>query len=238
MKCPDCGSILTELSIQEHVLHRCFKCGGFWVDSGTANMIKSEDLVQWRRIGSLSPMFSSGGKGLCPADNSKLERFVGYEMPPNLPVKRCDRCGKWWFPADTLFNYKPAAQASIDALKRWGLTPLVRSYLLPAVTVIMMAVGTAVGVNLVHLRQQAQIAASIGLTRFSANYTGLGAEMILFKAEKPVTAVRYQLSSGGEWKNVSVELIAGYYVGKITGLAEGKNYTVSVMGKEFDFIAK
>src|SRR3989344_912795 len=108
MKCPDCGELLQEMSLMgADKSFRCFKCGGFWVDGWVVNRLEAKNLHKWSKL-EIDPGFLSFGTGVCPVDATTLNRFKGESVPANMLVKRCDRCGRWWFPMDTLLNFKPA----------------------------------------------------------------------------------------------------------------------------------
>lgn len=151
MRCPDCGSDLTEIQTGAGSAHRCFKCGGFWVDSATASKLDPRTLASWNRI-SADPAWLSGGSGLCPQDQTALRRFTGQGIAPNLVVLRCDRCGKWWFGGEALFDYKPVTLVKAAG----GYTGRVIPAL--AIVVILLA-GLLAGIQLVSQKVQVQVPA-------------------------------------------------------------------------------
>lgn len=159
MRCPDCGTILTEVNLSPtDQAYRCFKCGGFWVDSWAVNRISGPTLSAWRRISAPVEVLRVGG-GVCPLDGLPLKRYVGENVPPQLLVKRCDRCGKWWFGGDSLFSYKPAQEAKVKYFQLWGLTSDVNNLLLPVVVVVILALGIWVGLDLIRSQQRELIKA-------------------------------------------------------------------------------
>jgi hypothetical protein len=178
------------------------------------------------------------GKGVCPADGAKLENYRGDLIPPNITVKKCNRCGKWWFPGDSMFNYKPATEAKINYFQKWGIGVDIRTLLLPTLALLVMISGTFVSVRMVLQKQQANIAASVGISEFNVTYTGNGQALAVFRVNKPVTQISYQKSGSLTWKEAAVVTTNGYYVAKISGLADGEQYIVSVLGKEYGFVAK
>src|SRR5580765_8080502 len=110
MKCPDCGTNLSSVELGREKAERCFKCGGFWIDMGTVHKVDSKALSSWNRI-SADPRWLADGSGLCPLDKTKLVNFSGENVPPDLVVRKCTRCGRMWFAGDSLFDYKPAVEA-------------------------------------------------------------------------------------------------------------------------------
>lgn len=217
-------------------VERCFKCGGFWLGADTANNLTAAELTTWRRI-AVNSAYLSGGKGVCPADGQMLERYSGDEVPTTLVVMRCGRCGKWWFPGDNLFRFKPALEAKKNYLRLWGL-PLTRGVLLPGALVLFLTGATVVGVKTVRAPQQTRVAATGNITEFSAVYSGEGRAMAVFKAENEVGDVEYKSVDGGRWVKANTEMQNGYHVAWMEGLEEGREYVVRVEGKEYRFVAK
>jgi hypothetical protein len=155
-----------------------------------------------------------------------------------MVVQRCSRCGKWWFPGDSLFSYKPAVEAKINYLHQWGITSDVASLVLPVLMVAVLIMGTVAGVGLVRKQQQARVAASLGLRELAVTYLGGGKGLIVFKVNQPVSEVEYKPVGGWTWNKVAVTPKDGYYMGNLTGLVEGKDYYIRVVGKEFKFSAR
>ncbi len=153
MHCPDCGTVLTQIQMSATDQgFRCFKCGGFWLDSWAVNRLTSQSLVPWRRIS--APVDSlREGRGMCPLDGLPLKRYTGESVPQQIIVKRCDRCGKWWFGGDSLFEFKPAQEIKIRYFQMWGLPAQVTNILLPVVAVIILALGIYLGMKLARSRQ-------------------------------------------------------------------------------------
>lgn len=199
------------------------------MDSSAVEMLTSEQLKEWKRISPINPTGSGLGKGVCPADGSKLKRFKGDFIPPKVNAKRCDRCGKWWFPSDSLFTYKPMPTAKVNYFQGWGIK---------AMMILLVVMGTAIGVRWLLQKQQAGIAASLNISEMSVTYAGYGDGLAVFKINQPVTEVRYQMSGSLLWQKVPVQGVNGYDVARFTGLVEGGHYIVSVLGKEYGFIAK
>lgn len=237
MKCPDCGTNLTNQASAAGIVVRCFKCGGFWVDAATANNLTAAELANWRRI-SVSSSYLSGGSGRCPADGLKMEVFKGDQIPINVVVDRCLRCGRWWFPGDNLFRFKPALEAKKNYLRLWGLPANAAAVMLPLLLVAILAGGVYTGVKMVGQRQQTQVAAKVQLSEVGATYLGQGRAMIVFRSNQPVTDVAYRNRGDDDWKQASIEENGEYYVVWMEGLEEGSVYRVRVMGEEYRFVAK
>ncbi len=159
MRCPDCGTILSSVQLSStDSAYRCFKCGGFWVDSWAVNRLTGQSLAIWRPV--VAPLEAlRGGTGQCPLDRLPLKLYRGESVPANLQVKRCDRCGKWWFGANSLLDFKPAQESKVKYFQMWGLAAEVGNLLLPIVAVIILALGVWLGLNLVRSQQRELIKA-------------------------------------------------------------------------------
>jgi hypothetical protein len=186
----------------------------------------------------MGPMGGGRGDGICPVDGTTLTRYVGEAVPPNMTVTRCARCGRWWFPGDSLFSYKPAVEAKINYFHKWGITSNLASLALPALLLTVLTAGTVAGVRLVARQQREKVAASLGLRELSVTYLGSGDALVVFKLNQPATEVQYRQAGEGGWQTAAVLPKGGYYTSNLTGLAEGKGYDLRVAGKEFRFSAK
>ena len=159
MKCPDCGSRLTELWLEKGVLAwRCTRCGGFLMDSWTVRQLKSENLTTWRRI-SIDKRWISGGKHVCPIDGTLLLKHEGESVPVFIEAQRCARCGRWWFSGDSLFVYKPAAEAKVNYYKLWQVAANLEELMLPIMVVTVLLAGLVIALDLVQTRQQVGVPA-------------------------------------------------------------------------------
>ena len=166
MRCPDCGSRMTELWLSKGILvWRCSRCGGFLVDSWTVRELKNEKLATWRRI-SIDKRWISGGKHLCPIDGTILIRHSGESIPAFIETSRCARCGRGGFPRDSLFVYKPAFEAKVKYYKLWNLAARLEDLMLPIVVIIVLLAGLVVALRLVQERQQVAVPARILNTKF------------------------------------------------------------------------
>lgn len=232
MKCPDCGSNFTDIPFEGGMLHRCFKCGGFWADSYVLNKLTTKDLASWRRI-SISSSWLSQGKGVCPADGMMLAPYSGESIPKSLAVKRCARCGKWWFPSESLFEYKPAAEAKVSYFRLWGLVSDSKSLLLPVMSVVVLIVGAIFGVNLVQKNQFASVGADSGIRDIAVTYAGSGNAVVVFRADKDVESIAYRDIMTIGWKKVEVQKGEGVYVAQLSGLTDGWDYYFLIGGKEY-----
>jgi len=216
MKCPDCSNRLSDMMIKGNIVHRCFRCGGFWTDSRTANFLTSRDLIHLRRL-SVDPVWLKGGKGVCPLDGTMLTRYRGESVPQNLAVMHCIRCGKWWFPGDGFIDYKPAVEAKLNYFRLWGKDTDLGEIILPMVMVIILTAGAVAGVMLVREKQTAQILAGSGVT---------------------VHVILYQKPDEKTWRYVPAAETEGKYSARISGIEEGQVYAVKINGQDYWFTAQ
>lgn len=234
MKCPDCGELLQEMSLMgADKSYRCFKCGGFWVDGWVVNRLETRTLQRWSKL-DIDPGFLSFGTNVCPVDGSALNRFKGESVPANMVVKRCDRCGRWWFPMDTLLNFKPAQEAKINYFKLWGLTTDVSSMVLPVLGILITLIGTVVGVRLLAMRQQEAIQAASVVSGFGATNLGSGSVLLGWKSNTAISEVEYRKVGEVKWMRALPEKNGEVYLLKLNGLDIG-NYEVRILGKVFRF---
>lgn len=190
----------------------------------------------WRRI-SLDPRWLSGGKGVCPLDATMLVDFRGENVPPGIAIKRCVRCGKWWFPSDSLFRYKPAVEAKVNYFRLWGLQTDFSALALPVTAVVVLSLGTWWGVKMVQNRQGVKTEAGVGIRDFSATYVGGGEVIVTFKTERYLERVKYQ--KVGETFEHSAEITSegGVNVVRLSGLEYRQWYVLKVGEKEYHFQA-
>lgn len=219
------------------VSYRCFKCGGFWTDSETVNKLSAQTLATWRRI-KIAANWLSGGSGNCPQDGTKLEKFSGESVPQTMVVKRCIRCGKWWFAGDTLHEFKPAQEAKANYFRMWGMPSNVTGLLLPLAAVVILGMGIGVGVSLNQTKQETAINASVGVTGFSAVYVGGGHEVISFKTDRQVKRIQYREVGQSEWIEAPVTNQEGILIVDMEQLTERHNYEVNILGQDFWFKAE
>jgi hypothetical protein len=222
------------VAFKEGQFLRCFKCGGAWADSYVLNNLTGRDLVTWRRI-SISPSWISGGKGMCPADGMKLSGYKGEGIPPTLAVSRCSRCGKWWFPGDSLFIYKPAIETKMTYSRLWGVVGETKSMLLPVLSVAVFLAVTVLGVSLVQKRQLLEAGAGSGVTDVAITYAGEGKAVVVFKADNEVAEIGYKEDLDIGWKTEVTVRKENVYTVQISGLTEGREYYFLIGGREYKF---
>ncbi|MBI2008044.1 hypothetical protein HYS82_00080, partial [Candidatus Amesbacteria bacterium] len=180
MRCPDCAGQLVQVElVGGDRSYRCFRCGGFFADGWVVNAVTNRQLAKWTAV-KMEEGWLNQGTNVCPVDGVQLVRYQGESVPGNVVIKRCDRCGRWWFPTDSLLAYKPAVEAKLNYFKLWGLTADVASLALPALGIVLVLLGTAVGTKLIQQRQASAVAAQTIVTDFSTTSVGMGEVLMSF----------------------------------------------------------
>ena len=234
MKCPDCGGQLIPAEVVGgDKSYRCFKCGGFFVDGWVVNAVTDRQLAKWVPL-KMDEWWLNQGTNACPVDGAQLVRYQGESVPPNIVIKRCDRCGRWWFPTDSLLSYKPAQEAKLNYFKLWGLTADVASLALPALGIVLVLLGTVVGMRLIQQRQGSAVEAQSIVTDFSTTPLGSGELLISFKSVAVVSEIELKKAGAAEWQKTAVERTQGnLYITRLN--LEPGEYEVRIWKREYRF---
>lgn len=231
MKCPDCATRLTEITLEGRLGFRCFKCGGFWLDKQTVGVITAYTLSPWRRI-KIGDEWLAQGSGSCPQDGTKLDKYRGEETKPWLVIKNCERCGKLWFGGDALYEYKPEMdQEYVTGVSRSSYT----SVLLPIIMIGFLTAGLVIGVSLTQLQNRLFIGAETKIDLVTMTYLGGGKEKISFWSETYVEKVSYRLKESQEWLGQSTWIEDGKYVVELEDLEEGREYVIMISDQKYKF---
>lgn len=217
--------------------HRCFKCGGFYADADVVNSLTSAELAAWRRI-SIDPAWLSQGSGKCPLDDSYLDRYVGESVPPNLSVKRCVRCGKWWFSGETLHLFKPAQEAKISYFRMWGIGSGVKGLLLPLGITAVLVCGLALGLVQVRSNPKFAAEADLGVVAFTAVDVGRGQALVSFRSVMRLETIWYQNIRETSFKEAKVEYRNGISFVHLYDLTPKSVYRIIIDSREYTFITK
>ena len=221
MKCPDCGETLTQITLSgSDQSYRCFKCGGFWMDGWVVNRLNSKMLSKWMKI-EVDEGWLNLGNNACPVDDAKLVRYQGENVPSNVVVKRCERCGRWWFPTDSLLDFKPAQEAKVNYFKMWGMATDVSALLLPALGLVVVVTGVITGVRVVQQKQEARIEASALVSNFGTTNLGGGNVLVGFSSPVVIREIEYRKAGEADWLRVSVKLEGKIYLVKLSGIVDG-----------------
>jgi len=239
MICPDCSQELVETPITNiDKSYRCENCGGFWVEPWVVNRVAEG---QMRDFPTVKPNIAkySGKSNKCPMDGSMLYGDSNDQIPPEVVAVKCSHCGWWWFSGDNLAKFKKAYEAKVSYLKWWKGKREVTMLALPAILVMILAVGLSVGMTTLRQQQQTKVAAAATVTEFKAQYLGNGREKLGFKSDKQLSFVSVRPLASEIWGLVEVYKDEnGNYAADLDNLAPEAVYQVQIGGKRFYFSTK
>jgi len=147
MNCPDCNCQLKTSQFLEKkknlnlAVSYCPCCGGFWLDSSTANSLTYDDLQKIEQsFKTSSPSLPSSPERICPQCQLPLQQMEAESIPPEVVVFNCKKCNKKWFPSGQLKKFKKAQEVKVEYFKKWRI-PLksIFAILLPIVIVLPLA---------------------------------------------------------------------------------------------------
>ncbi|OGD04286.1 hypothetical protein A2989_04570 [Candidatus Amesbacteria bacterium RIFCSPLOWO2_01_FULL_48_25] len=160
MRCPDCGAVLSDTPLMGKVgeAMRCGRCGGWWTNGSVVNEATMMELLKWPGK-MIAGKWMVVGEERCPRDRQLLMKYEGESVPFNVSVKRCTKCGWWWWPGDELYRFKPAQEVKKDYFRLWGKMAETGSLLLPLLIIAVILSGLVAGLMLVQIRQQVGVPA-------------------------------------------------------------------------------
>jgi len=238
MVCPDCGQLLEETPVTNiDKSFRCKNCGGFWIENWVVNRVAEGQMRELPEVKTEVAKFV-GKTNQCPVDSSPLFGDNSSQIPPEVTAEKCSHCGWWWFPADNIFKFKKAYEAKTNYLKWWKGHREVTMLAIPAILVLVMAVGLSLGVyNLTHTQGTGVIAASV--TEFRAEYLGGGVEVVRFKTGETISFVSFRKLADEVWGPTELSKTNdGWYETRLQGLDEDQIYQMQIAGKRFYFKTK
>lgn len=236
MHCPDCGQVITEVTVTGFDKSwRCENCGGFLVAGWVANRVTEGQMKEISEVKADLEKFV-GKTNQCPMDGSPLFGYSGEDMPPEVPVLKCSHCGQWWFPGDTLFKFKKAYEAKTNYEKMWKRRAPLMVMALPVMMVLALLLTMGIVVRNINSKQEVGTQASIG-EEFNAQYQGEGRELIRFKTEK-VDMVWYRKVGEDVWGPVEISVVGqGWYRAILTNIDEKSVYQILIADKKYYFRA-
>jgi len=237
MKCPDCQGNLLAVSVTGFdESYRCNTCGGFWLQGWAVTKAAEENIDRWARTGLKADLAMATNK--CPKDGTILAAGKSDQIPESVTAKKCSTCNWWWMPGDSLFDYWAAMAAKKNYFRWWGKTSDALMLFLPAVLVVVMAVGLAFGIGILRKNTQFLVPANTPKVYFTSVYEGAGKAKISISSADTVNEVEL-LKMGSESGVMLVPQKANQiYQVNLEGLEEGKKYLIRVNGEVYEFVAK
>lgn len=176
-----------------------------------------------------------GGNNTCPTDGSKLGVAGGDELPSQVVIRKCSKCGWWWLPDDQVFELQNAYLLKREYLQKWNPKNRWQNLVLPALISLMLTVGLVGGVSLVVQRQQTNIGATVGIRNWEVTNLGNGEARVGFKTGLLVSGLQYKSRSDINWRESGVECEGDLCTSRLSGLVDGEQYVVRILGKEYSF---
>jgi hypothetical protein len=236
MKCPDCAGLLMDVTLTGiDKSYRCFNCGGVWAIAKTVNGLPAEDQSgQWQRI-EVDPERLKTGDNRCPNDQTELEYYKGGLIPAEFKVRQCPVCHWWWWPTDSLFNFKPLQEArKKEKAKVRQLMPMMMAALVPLLSLVLLITGGVVGVRLLGQQQQVKVAAAQRLSEVAGIKFENGDATVTFVYAGEVKTAQVFLTDESKWVPVTVEKMEQnrYQISFGKTLAGGEEVRIRVNGEE------
>lgn len=228
MNCPDCGGNLKPTGIVGvDNSFRCEKCGGVRVMGWVINKISEDGLLK------ISPMKvnmfneSSGNMPVCPEDKLVMVGQSGEELPPEVPVWKCGKCGWWWLPGDTVFELGAAYDVKREYAKRWKKPSPFKTFAMPVVLSVLLFAGLAVG-NRVVRRNNLTRSLDTGVEQLSVRYKAGGRAEVKFTSRVEVGTIVYRIQDDQQWQMAAVVKQGEMSVVELDGVSPGDIVWLSI----------
>jgi len=122
MHCPNCNHELKEVSAKSHYralikLNQCYCCGGIWfndwelfsLDDAEAKKLDNIDAEKFKAACNVSLK-----QKFCPECNESLEKFRDANIPEEIDIESCRKCGGFWLNRGETSEYKEYQQNKIQ----------------------------------------------------------------------------------------------------------------------------
>lgn len=228
MVCPDCGGKLIKIGIVGvDNSFRCEKCGGVWVMGWVINQIAEDGQLKIFPKGSTAVQIAGGKMPMCPEDQLVMSGQSGEELPPELPVWKCGKCGWWWLPGDTVFELKAAYDAKREYAKRWKKPSPFKTFALPVILSVLFIVGLVVGNKAMQQRSLIKSQAA-GIDQLTVMYKESGRAEVKFVSRVNIETIVYRLQDAQQWQMATVVKQGDVSVVEIEGVSPGDSLWLSI----------
>ncbi len=186
MKCPAADADLTNHTAQGESgltvsYSTCPVCHGYWMDSFSANYIKTNTTAAPRAISLHATYY-------CPVCGKLLTRSSGDNVPDDVFIFDCPNDHGYFFPTGQLAAFKRAQQTKIEYHKLWHIpAPNVSSILLGSMLLLLLSGGLAITIRGIQQRQTVESQAKQILTGY-AIYTVTDNSTVLVTATTNMNA--------------------------------------------------
>lgn len=137
MLCSNCGVDFKEVKTNSLdtgfviKLDQCPKCGGIWFDKYELFQIPLKDAKEVDKLNKslLRRSLYLKSKLYCPRDSSKLLQYKDYNIPSDLQIDRCKKCGGIWLNMGELSEFKEKNKKKKNNKPNKEVEKLIESYL-------------------------------------------------------------------------------------------------------------
>lgn len=124
MKCPNCSILMKEVYTKSDYgliikLDQCPSCGGIWFDKWELYKIPKKEVAKIDKVNKklLHEIISTKKEIFCPKDKTKLEIFKDQNIPSNIQIERCKKCGGVWLNCGELIELKKSIKSKKQMTK-------------------------------------------------------------------------------------------------------------------------
>lgn len=125
MKCPNCQATFNNMRVPNNeglpvLVNQCPNCGGVWFDRYGLYEISLKEAEEIEELdqSSVNRFIPIQRDMKCPRDGALMNRFVDENIPSNIHILRCDKCGGVWLNKGELIEYKEEIKQREDRTKK------------------------------------------------------------------------------------------------------------------------
>ncbi len=227
MKCAECGLDLQKVAILDlDDSFRCNNCGSVRVQGWVINKIAEGGELKITRMAKSSGNAVPGRRLACPEDGNPLVLAADGEMPPDVPVWKCEKCKWWWIPGDNIFEVKHAFDVKREYNKRWKKGNPISGFALPVVLTMVLTIGLGAAVMVVRDQFVISTEAVSLVGRVMVGYSDGKAE-VRFVNKGELGMVAYKRVGDEDWQQARVVNQGEWSLIVIEGVQPGEKIWLS-----------